>query len=558
MLQAALAEVDVEPEQRLLLGQDLVAIGLHRVQRIDERGDAVALAAIDGHRLPGAAVPQRAAQRARPDRAEAAAGVLLPQRLRKEARDPGRVAPQGLGGRRAGGRFVEREQRGLVGQDHTVAIDGVVGPDGQLPAHLGADLPVPLDLRVVAGDHLEIVGDALVSLDACGAADDRRQERRLLDRSLGKVVGVGFDVAELPEDGTVCGAAADRAERRAERLVVEHAAVDEVALLGEGAPPSQRLIGGAGPLAAGRGDGDRREGARERGGDAGEPRQRVVVGVARLEVQRGRRAMGTVLEGEEPPVLLDVDHVPVLVDRRVDVPVDVGAGHEQIELLDRRRVVERRRLVVGQPGERFADLPLVIAVAVEQRFARRRGCLHGPQEVLDASKLAPERRDGREVLAVGEGVGEEDPIHPPRRAAADDVDAEVDVGQLLDQAIDAVTVDGAKELVADSIDVDRQRHAPVHHEAEADLQRLDIRGRRRGSGRARRGGHGYGRRRRRRGAGRGGGCRHGGSSRGRRERDGTTRQPARHRTDEETDLSASPIAARRFAAAPCEHELEKP
>ena len=77
-----------------------------------------------------------------------------------------------------------------------------------------------------------------------------------------------------------------------------------------------------------------------------------------------------------------------------------------------------------------------------------------------------------ELFLIRECIRQHDPVDAAGRSAADDIDHNVRVGQRLEPFIYAVAADGPEELARHAVDVDRQRHAAVHHKSKPGLVRF--------------------------------------------------------------------------------------
>ena len=123
-----------------------------------------------------------------------------------------------LGELRVGG--VLRDRGEGAGELANAPLDGV-------PARLD-DVPDPPDALVDRADLDQVVEDRLGPREPREPAERRGQgRRRLAVRGAQSHAGVGLEVEQAPVDLDVGGPLADGLDRRPERLVVEHAAVDE-------------------------------------------------------------------------------------------------------------------------------------------------------------------------------------------------------------------------------------------------------------------------------------------------------------------------------------------
>ena len=210
----------------------------------------------------------------------------------------------------------------------------------RLPARLD-DVRDPLD-ALVQGPYLdEVVEDGLGARQAREAADRSGDRIRpcLLLRLLG-VPRVGLQVEQTAIDLHVGRALSDRLDRRAERLVVEHASVDEPRLLrGElGELVEAEVLSlervevdwarraEPGPEV---GEAHGREDARDAGRRPGRERQRAVGILAEVVFA----VVSAVAEGEHVTVARVDDRVRVGERHLPSVAEEVRYGHEELELV---------------------------------------------------------------------------------------------------------------------------------------------------------------------------------------------------------------------------------
>jgi hypothetical protein len=305
----------------------------------------------------------------------------------------------------------------------------------------------------VLDELLEVAADALVGGDAGQRRHPDGQRRVLLaPRREGRRVGLA--VEEAPVNRPAGHAMEDGLQRRAEGLVVEHAAVDVGG--GGGARDAggfaQRGLdhrrGGAHVLGLEGGEGDRE--ARGDAGDGGENGGlrlgRVRVGARHAELL----ASGAVLEVEDGAMLPVLDGRAEAVDVGARMAADVGAGDEDVHLARADPPRHRR----AQPEQALAQPCLVVALAVEQRR-----CLGGADvadQVAEVAELAPQRGGVGELLARFETGAEQQTVDAARRGAGDHVDGRVRSEQIEQRPEDAAPAHQIVEAAGDAVLVDRQ------------------------------------------------------------------------------------------------------
>ena len=273
---------------------------------------------------------------------------------------------------------------------------------------------------------------AAASVDGFGRVDGLSAE-----------LGVGLEVEEPPVDLYVGGPLPDRLDRRPERLVVEHASVDEP---GRGRLELRQLVEPEEPLlepseidgtvlsepALQRFEADGREDAGDRGGrprGEGERAVGVVVEVVAAVV-------AAEAEGQQVPMAPVVDRIRVGIGHLAPVAVEVGHRHEQLELVpvgQQRRQRGGRRAVLVHPVEGVVD-PAGHQVAAERRFLQRvqrdpdafeharrqpsRRC----EQAVDVAALEPEVAELVLRQVVRQRLRETDAVDPAGRGAGDHVD----------------------------------------------------------------------------------------------------------------------------------------
>ena len=227
-----------------------------------------------------------------------------------------------------------------------------------LGPHRLDDPPQPPDPRRHPLDRLEIVADRLLARDVGQRAEDGARRSPAARPSPSPVrrhalhAGLGIDIDEAAVDLAPRRPLLERRDRRAERRVGEHRAVDQHRLLGLAAAPRAgagrgrgRRRGPARPARASRGTGRaRRPGraGRRRGSSRSRGRRRR----ARPDRRGGAPSPPGSLEGEGQP-MLGLDHLGRRIEPQLlGIAVEIGDGDEQVE-----------RLIVGQ--QRVALRPLL-------------------------------------------------------------------------------------------------------------------------------------------------------------------------------------------------------
>jgi hypothetical protein len=262
----------------------------------------------------------------------------------------------------------------------------------------------------------------------------------------------------------------------AERLVVEHAAIQEPGLAVERAPLPQILVDVVFECArCGRSHLHWLERRGKAGRDRGQscerrhPRAVSLRAFFRRE-RKGERRLSSVsmFEMKHGAVRLDVDLPARRVDRRGQVAVVIRARHEQIELVKCGRPLRAPR----RPGDAAhrSDGAFELRQIVVARVQQRRGVhlvVDQPEQLGERSLLAPERRTVGELPLVRERVGQKETVDAACRCAADDVDDDVRVEQPFQQLVHAAAAHGSKELLGDAVDVNGQRHTAVDHQPQA-------------------------------------------------------------------------------------------
>lgn len=294
------------------------------------------------------------------------------------------------------------------------------------------------------------------------------------------------DVADDALDRPLRAAGRDQLDRRADRRVLEQAAVDR--------PPLLALEAGeAGGVAH---DRERPEGSGERGGGArrrGESLRRVVAPPPKPK----RRAVFGRVDGRAPRV--DESALRPVHVRRLDVEQHRagrtgGRGREAQVVLARPRVPRHRVESLEQRA--------VEEVAVhDRRRLRHRGRLEEPREV---AQVEPARTQevGVQAAAVRDDRGEERAVDPARARAGEDVDDEQAVEGLRHGVVDAplhtaLLLDagpgapGAVELDRDTAHPDGEADAAVPAHRQPNLLRPRPDRRRRGGGWGGRRGYGH-------------------------------------------------------------------
>ena len=324
--------------------------------------------------------------------------------------------------------------------------------------------------------------------------------------------GIRLEVQQAAVDLNLGGALPDRRDRRAERLVVEDAAVDEprpggreLRQLVEPEEPLLEPLEVDGPIAPEpalqRSEADRREDARDAGGGAGGEGE----GAVGVDVEVVAAVLAAEPEREQVSVPGVEDRVRVGVGDLAAVAVEVGRGHEQLELVPLRHQRDerlRRRALLVHLVEGVVD-PARHQVAAERRVlqrpqgdpgalqrARRQPAGRG-EEPVDVTALEPEVAEAVEREVVRQPLREADAVDPARRGARDHVhdDARpellgVPLGEVAQEpGIEALArrpavlagpglqqcraLDEPVELLRDPVHVDRERGASVTDERKA-------------------------------------------------------------------------------------------
>jgi hypothetical protein len=327
-----------------------------------------------------------------------------------------------------------------------------------------------LQLPVVGVEGADLVEDALVARQRADRGHRRLQEvglrtfPRIFRRSLR--VGVGLHEEQDPVHLPIGVAPEDGGERAAKRLVVQDASVDEP---GRFVPVEVHVVGREAVVQILAPEQDRLEGAGKGRCGARHLGQHLRAGRALVLVRRAERllATGPVLEVNRRAMAARRDGMFAHLGDELAAPVEVGDRQEAVQLR-RLRGLELR---AGRLGDRhllesFGQLPLHV-VAPEQRPGLRRvGVL---QEIFDACFLAPEVGHAAELASSAQRIAEEQTIEATGGCARDHVDGGVDVGQPLEDAPDAPPADEVEVFARDSIHVDREGDAAVHHQTQADL-----------------------------------------------------------------------------------------
>ena len=434
--------------------------------------------------------------------------------------DVGRVAEAGAGTRLLLGSLADVRELGIGGvlRDLGQRADDLADPllDG-VPARLD-DVADPPDALVQGADLDQVVEDRLDARQAGQPAERGGERRRLRPRGRPeRGARVGLEVKKPPVDLHVGGPLPDRLDRRPERLVVEHASVDEPR---RGRLELRQLVEPEEPLlepseidgtvlsepALQRLEADGREDAGDRGGrprGEGERAVGVVVEVVAAVV-------AAEAEGQEVPVAPVVDRIRVGIGHLAPVAVEVGHRHEELELVpvgQQRRQRGGRRAVLVHPVEGVVDPP-GHQVAAERRFLQRvqrdpdafqharrqpsRRC----EQAVDVATLEPEIAELVLRQVVRQRLRETHAVDPAGRGAGDHVDDDarpevlaVSQRQFFEQPpVDALArrgrlavarleqgraLDDPVELLRHAVHVDRERRASVADQRQAELFRGD-------------------------------------------------------------------------------------
>jgi hypothetical protein len=182
--------------------------------------------------------------------------------------------------------------------------------------------------------------------------------------------------------------------------------------------------------------------------------------------------------------------------------LEVGGRDEEIDLRD-----QPGRIVCGRPRRRLAGRRVhafqglqelaVHPAAVQKRAGSGEGRLQPLEggalvvdQDVDVALVQPELFEPVHRAAVGERLGQENRVDPAGRSAGEDVDHEARPQQPGQLAVDLLGSgerfgtpggrrggpDQAEELLADAVDVNRERNAAVHHDGKA-LLMIDFLGR---------------------------------------------------------------------------------
>ena len=154
----------------------------------------------------------------------------------------------------------------------------------------------------------------------------------------------------------------------------------------------------------------------------------------------------SVLEVKDGAIVLYFNCVTGVVNSLFDSPINDSAGNEEIEFFDMRGRLAGCRRVHKQP-ERTFEFALVVAFAVEHGPNRPGPVGRRSHEAANVGGIAPEIRAAGEVLAVAQCIRQKNPIHSAGRGSADDVENDFGIGQFLDEALNAVALDGMIKLL---------------------------------------------------------------------------------------------------------------
>ena len=371
------------------------------------------------------------------------------------------------------------------------------------------DVAQPADPLVVPRHLEDLVEDRLLAGDAGdGTEHGRDRAGPAVLRRLGRSGRIRLEVEQAPVDLHAGRALADGADHMAERPVVEHAAVDEVALvrvrLRELVEPEEPLGSRqacSGPdrgleLAQAHG----RERARERGRRPRREREPAVVGA--------REVVGAVApaEPQDMPVRAVVHQRRVADHELTVVACEVRGGHEQLELV----VVGHERRELGRPrsprvhGFQCLVEPARHRVAVQRRSRARdqqqAECSCSPrdpgraaQELGDVAALDPDVAQLLLGPVVRQRLCQIDAVDAARGRAGDDIDHHARAHAMLvvllyeaeqppihalrrrvvvrteSSVLERRRLHQAMQLLGHAVHVDGERDAAVQHDGEPDF-----------------------------------------------------------------------------------------
>ncbi len=412
-----------------------------------------------------------------------------------------RAPPHNLLGRGVGGELAE-------------VADDRLHPRSDSVERCPDDVVDPLDALVVAVHVQDLVEQRLLARETRDRREngrDRAGRAPALRLRFLVAAGVGLEVKEPPVDLGIGAPPLERLDHVPERLVVEHATVDEERrgrvctrelVDPEQAPQRLRQIDGFLLHCVLEGaEADRRECARKAHRRARGERERAVV--------RGVKRILTVaeLEGEHVPVRRVADCGRVGDEEVAAVAVEVGHGDKELD----RVALRHQRLDLCWLGPALVHVlecavhPFGDLVALEHRLLDRaheqerrlephRHPLRAAQQHLDVAALEPEVPERVLRAVVRDRLREVDPVDPPCRGPGDDVDDDacahtirVALGELIEQldvgllgrgaslrpAIDERRgLDQSLELLGRAVHVDRKRGTTVKDDAEPELAHL--------------------------------------------------------------------------------------